>query len=96
MAGMHEYMTKCQMAIAEKRKQGVNCDIPKFQKGDRVAVFANRATRRAKGLNVPYALEATIRTVHDTNDQYYKLTWKTRGIGGEKSGAVSKRLNFTI
>ena len=91
LAEMHEYMTNCQYRIAEKRKQGVDCDIPKFDKGDRVAVLANRATRKAKNLHVPYALEATIRGVHKSNDQWYKVTWKTRGISGEAPGTVSKR-----
>ena len=91
LAEMHEYMTNCQYRIAEKRKQGVDCDIPKFAKGDRVAVLANRATRKAKNLHVPYALNATIRGVHESNDQYYKLTWKTRGISGEAPGSASKR-----
>ena len=91
MAEMHEYMTQCQYRIAEKRKQGVDCDIPKFGKGDLVAVLANRATRKAKNLHVPYALNATIRGVLKTNDQWYKLTWKTRGISGERAGTASKR-----
>ena len=91
LAEMHEYMTNCQYRIAEKRKQGVDCDIPKFDKGDRVAVLANRATRKAKNLHVPYALNATIRGVHKSNDQWYKLTWKTRGISGEAPGSASKR-----
>ena len=91
LAEMHEYMTTCQYRIAAQRKQGVECDIPKFVKGDVVAVLANRATRRAKNLHLPYALHATIHGVHQKNDQYYKLTWKTRGISGEAPGAVSKR-----
>lgn len=91
LAEMHEYMTNCQFRIAEKRKQGVDCDIPKFAKGDRVAVLSNRATRKAKDLHVPWALDATICGVHKSNDQWYKLTWKTRGISGEAPGSTSKR-----
>ena len=70
---MHAYMTECQIAITEKRKQGVECDIPKFGVGDVVRVLANRATRRVKNIHAPWVLDATIHAQHPNNEQYYKL-----------------------
>ena len=84
-------MLACQLKIAEKRRQGLDDTWARLEKGDLVGVLANAKTRKAGIVDGTYLLEGVVVSTARAESGYYKIRWKTRGLGGEKPGSIAKR-----
>ena len=104
MSEMHAFMHQQQQKGKMKKMTGlvagaipedatVDMLTTRLAVGDEVRVFANKKTRQriAKGAFVGgWTARARVREINRKSKDYYRVTWITRGVCGEKRGQPSK------